>query len=316
HGVELFLRLVGVVGLALGDQLLGHLAVPVDALGLVDRAFVVVQAQPVHGLEDGVDRRLGAALAVGVLDPQHEPAAAMAGLQPAVQRGAGATDVQVAGGTGGEAGAAGHGNGGRQGMGHFTPPAPWPCPAPSRRRRTALPRCARPDRAPYGPSANTTRLRPARLASYSASSARLNSASKPSSGPRRATPKLTVTGTGTPCSNGCLSTARRRSSAIPATWSVRTPGSRTTNSSPPQRTSQSPGRSWRRSTAASSCSTRSPVSWPQLSLTRLKWSMSSTSRAWAWPGATLEPAGSRAQRCSKPWRLRVRVSGSVVARVR
>src|SRR5690606_16384379 len=72
----------------------------------------------------------GAALAVGVLDPQHELAAAMAGLQPAVQRGAGATDVQVAGGTGGEACAAGHGNGGRQGMGHFTPPAPQPSPAP------------------------------------------------------------------------------------------------------------------------------------------------------------------------------------------
>jgi hypothetical protein len=44
-------------------------------MGLVDRAFVVVQAQPVHRLQDRVDRRLRAALAVGVLDAQDELAA-------------------------------------------------------------------------------------------------------------------------------------------------------------------------------------------------------------------------------------------------
>ncbi|KAG1388645.1 hypothetical protein G6F59_015865 [Rhizopus arrhizus] len=57
---------------------------------------------------DGVDRTLGAAFTVGVLDAQHELAAAVAGLQPAVQRGAGTADVQVTGGAGGEAGAADH----------------------------------------------------------------------------------------------------------------------------------------------------------------------------------------------------------------
>src|SRR5690606_5134008 len=109
HRVEFGLRFVGVVGLALGDQALGGLAVAVQALGLVDRALVVVQAQPGHGVEDRVDRGLGAALAIGILDPQDELAAAMARLQPAIQRGTRAADVQVAGGTGGEAGAAGHG---------------------------------------------------------------------------------------------------------------------------------------------------------------------------------------------------------------
>src|SRR5690606_10542373 len=89
-----------------GDELLGDFPVPVQALGLVNRAFVVVQAEPVHRLQDRVDRGLGAALAVGVLDPQDELAAAAACLQPAVQRGARAADVQVAGGTGSEAGAA------------------------------------------------------------------------------------------------------------------------------------------------------------------------------------------------------------------
>src|SRR5690606_9206061 len=109
HGVELFLRLVGIVGVAGGDQLFGDFAVAVDARGLVDGAFVVVQAQPVHRLQDRVDGFLRAALAVGVLDAQDELPAAAARLQPAVQRGARAADVQVAGGTGCEAGAAGHG---------------------------------------------------------------------------------------------------------------------------------------------------------------------------------------------------------------
>src|SRR5690606_6013145 len=67
------------------------------------------QAQPVHRLQDRVDRRLGAALAVGVLDAQHELPAAVARLQPAVQRGARTADVQITGGTGGETGTAGHG---------------------------------------------------------------------------------------------------------------------------------------------------------------------------------------------------------------
>src|SRR5690606_5137063 len=110
HRVELFLRLVRVVGVAGCDQLLRDFAVTLDALGLVDRAFVVVQAQPVHRLQDRVDGFLGAALAVGVLDAQDELPAAAARLQPAVQRGARAVDVQVAGGAGGEAGAAGHGD--------------------------------------------------------------------------------------------------------------------------------------------------------------------------------------------------------------
>ena len=60
-------------------------------------------------VEDRLHRRLGRALAIGVLDAQHELAAATARLQPAVQRGARAADVQEAGGTGGEAGADGHG---------------------------------------------------------------------------------------------------------------------------------------------------------------------------------------------------------------
>ena len=46
--------------------------------------------------------------AVGVLDAQQEPAAVMAGIEPVEQRGAGAADMQIARGRGGEAGDDGH----------------------------------------------------------------------------------------------------------------------------------------------------------------------------------------------------------------
>ena len=112
HRLEFFLGLVGVIGVAGGDQLFGDLAVAIQPVGLVDRTLVVVQAKPVHRLQDGVDRGLGAALAVGVLDPQDELTALAARLQPAIQRGARAADVEVAGRGRGEAGADGHGDAG------------------------------------------------------------------------------------------------------------------------------------------------------------------------------------------------------------
>jgi hypothetical protein len=56
----------------------------------------------VHAVENRLHGFVGGALAVGVLDAQDEFAAAMTRLQPAVQRGARAADVQIAGGTGSE----------------------------------------------------------------------------------------------------------------------------------------------------------------------------------------------------------------------
>ena len=109
HRIKFCPRLVGVVGLALGHELLGHFAITLQPMGLVDRAFVVIQPQPGHRIQDGVDRRLGAALTVGVLDAQDEFAATAPGLQPAVQRGAGTADVQVTSGAGSKTGTTGHG---------------------------------------------------------------------------------------------------------------------------------------------------------------------------------------------------------------
>ena len=109
HRLDFFLRLVGVVGLAGLEQVFGDLPVAIHAQGLVERAFVVFEAEPVHAVEDGLHGLLGRALAIGVLDAQDELATAMARLEPAVEGRAGPADMQETGGAGCEAGAYGHG---------------------------------------------------------------------------------------------------------------------------------------------------------------------------------------------------------------
>ena len=96
------------IGMPGGKQLLGYFAVPGRAGELIDRLAVPVDAEPAQALEDGVDRGLRGALAVGVLDAQQHLAAAAAGVQPVEQRRARAADMQKTGGRGGEAGNDGH----------------------------------------------------------------------------------------------------------------------------------------------------------------------------------------------------------------
>ena len=103
HFVELLLAAVAAIGRALGQHVARDFAVTVVALGLEDRLFVGGQAQPLHALEDGLHGRVGRALAVGVLDAQQVAAAVAARIQPGEQRRAGAADMEVAGGAGGEA---------------------------------------------------------------------------------------------------------------------------------------------------------------------------------------------------------------------
>ena len=69
-------RAVGVAGL---EQRLQRLAVALGALGLQDRALVPVELQPAQRVEDLLDVLRRRALAVGVLDPQHELAARRGG---------------------------------------------------------------------------------------------------------------------------------------------------------------------------------------------------------------------------------------------
>jgi hypothetical protein len=65
----------------------------------------VFQAQPLHAVENGLHGFRRRAGDIGVLDAQDEGAAMATGVGPGEQRGAGAADVQVTGGAGGETGA-------------------------------------------------------------------------------------------------------------------------------------------------------------------------------------------------------------------
>ena len=84
------------------------------------------------------------------------------------------------------------------------------------------------------------------------------------------------------------------------------------NSSPPSRPSSSPRADQRAQPVGGACSSSSPAAWPRVSLTSLKWSMSSSSRATGWScvelrAAPRRPVPSSAARLSSP------VSGSCMA---
>ncbi len=92
------------ISLAGGNHLLRYLAVAVGAGELVDHFTVPGEAQPCQAVEDGGDRRVGGALAVGVLDPEQHLAAGVAAIEPVEERRARPADMQEAGRRGGEAG--------------------------------------------------------------------------------------------------------------------------------------------------------------------------------------------------------------------
>src|SRR5215471_175628 len=70
---------------------------------LINGLTVPFEAKPGEPIEDGVDRRLRGALAVGIFDPQQHFPAAPAGVEPIEQRGARATYMQKARGRGSKA---------------------------------------------------------------------------------------------------------------------------------------------------------------------------------------------------------------------
>ena len=101
-GVQLLRRAVATVGLALVQQLLHLGAVQIHALGLEEGPLVPGKAQPLHGGHDFIHVLLGGTLGIGILNPEHEGAAVMAGKQIVEQRRAGTADMQIARGAGGK----------------------------------------------------------------------------------------------------------------------------------------------------------------------------------------------------------------------
>ncbi len=82
-----------------GEDGFGLLAVKVEALGLL--VFLVPgETQPAQALEDGLHAGVGVALDVGVVKTEHHGAIVVAGEEPIEDKGAGAADVEKAGGGG------------------------------------------------------------------------------------------------------------------------------------------------------------------------------------------------------------------------
>ena len=106
-GIAVLVEAVG------GEELFEIGVVDVVALGLVVRAvrpaffrpLIPVEAEPVHAVEDRLAGCLGVAGGIGVLDAEDERAFVLTGEEPVEKGGAGAADVEVAGGGGGETGA-------------------------------------------------------------------------------------------------------------------------------------------------------------------------------------------------------------------
>src|SRR5688572_15858212 len=103
------LQLLGIaeaaIRVALGEELLRPLRVDREPLALPVgsmrparvRALVPVEAEPPERLVDRALRLLGGALAVGVLDPEHEHAPVAPGIQVVEEGGAGSANMEISG---------------------------------------------------------------------------------------------------------------------------------------------------------------------------------------------------------------------------
>ena len=100
-GVEFFRRTVARVCFALAQQLKRGFTMPLDAIGLevclVGRAFVPLHPEPFQVRQDFVERLLRRALAIRIVDAQHELSVVVSCIQVREQSRANIADVQRAG---------------------------------------------------------------------------------------------------------------------------------------------------------------------------------------------------------------------------
>ena len=156
---------------------------------------------------------------------------------------------------------------------------------------------------PDGPEgvAGPGAARPSREAYRRASARRHRYSRLPPSSGKIARPQ--ETGARSRSASAMRATLARASSAFSS-------GRITANSSPPSRPTASAGRTTRWSVCATQQSSSSPAAWPKVSLTGLKWSMSSTTTAPFRPLRCM-PRICASAASSKPRRFRQPVSGSV-----
>lgn len=90
-------RAIAFIRSAVFQHFVDHAVIAVKTFGLEIRAFIPVQIQPVHAIHNRVDSFLSGTLEIGVFDTQHKLTAKVAGKEPGIECGTGATDVQIAG---------------------------------------------------------------------------------------------------------------------------------------------------------------------------------------------------------------------------
>src|ERR1035441_1409455 len=87
-------RLEVAVGLAAGKQIISQLAVQIQTLRLAIE-LVPTKRQPVQAFIDGIQRRLGISVYVGIVDPQHHRAVVLPYVEPIENECASAANVQI-----------------------------------------------------------------------------------------------------------------------------------------------------------------------------------------------------------------------------
>ena len=93
--LQFFLGAKAIIGVSGGYEFRRILAVHFDALSLMVGAFIPVEAEPAHALQNALDHFRGGALEIGVFNAQDQGPAIVPGEQPVEQRRAGSAHVQI-----------------------------------------------------------------------------------------------------------------------------------------------------------------------------------------------------------------------------
>src|SRR3990172_3428205 len=95
-----FLRLAkATVCLLVLNQVERSLAIQVQTLRLVKRTFVPVEYKPLHAVQNDIDHFIGGSLHIGIFNPKNKCSLLLSCIQPVVKSCAGASDMQITGGT-------------------------------------------------------------------------------------------------------------------------------------------------------------------------------------------------------------------------
>ena len=91
------------VGVAGFEQSPNNLAIPVEPVALINRAFIRVQSQLIHPVEDGIDVLLGRSFLIRIFNAKNEPSPMGPGIELAKERSTHAADMKHSRWAGGKA---------------------------------------------------------------------------------------------------------------------------------------------------------------------------------------------------------------------